>query len=222
MSIQESYNEWADQYDSNQNKTRDLEAIALRESLKEISFESCLEIGCGTGKNTEWLQQNSTALKAVDFSEGMLKRAREKITASHVQFVQADITKPWDFAIPPHYDLITFSLVLEHIENLDFIFQQSAAVLKKGACMYIGELHPYKQYAGSKARFETSDGTHELRCYTHHISDFLKSSRNHGLELMEIKEFIDEETGTPRILVMVFENHSAANDNGDFYRKKLS
>jgi hypothetical protein len=48
MTIQESYNLWALQYDTNVNKTRDLEAIALRETLRLIPFNNCLEIGCGT------------------------------------------------------------------------------------------------------------------------------------------------------------------------------
>lgn len=52
MNVQQAYNIWADQYDTNQNKTRDLEGIALREILQDIHFENCLEIGCGTGKNT--------------------------------------------------------------------------------------------------------------------------------------------------------------------------
>ncbi len=203
MNIQQSYNEWASQYDGNQNKTRDLEAVAIRECLDQIPFESCLEIGCGTGKNTEWLQQKSTTHTAVDFSEEMLVKAKEKIRGPHVQFVTADITEPWRFSPPAFYDLITFSLVLEHIESLDFIFQQTAIALKAGAYMYIGELHPYKQYAGSKARFENSEGTQELTCYTHHVSDFINSSRRHGFTLSELNEYMDEETAMPRILSMI-------------------
>lgn len=205
MSIQESYNQWASQYDNNKNKTRDLEAIAIRECLNEFLFESCLEIGCGTGKNTEWLRQKSNTITAVDFSEEMLAKAQEKISASQVKFVQADITGPWDFAKTAFYDLITFSLVLEHIENLDFIFQQAATVLKEGGYMYIGELHPYKQYAGSKARFDTVKGTHELNCFTHHVSEFLNISGAHNFSLIKFNEHLDEETGMPRILAMLFQ-----------------
>lgn len=50
--VQQAYNSWAQQYDSNENKTRDLEARSLRETLAPLTFEHCLEIGCGTGKNT--------------------------------------------------------------------------------------------------------------------------------------------------------------------------
>ena len=55
MEIREAYNIWADQYDTNENKTRDLEAIILKKKMSHYSFDQVLEIGCETGKNTEWL-----------------------------------------------------------------------------------------------------------------------------------------------------------------------
>jgi len=39
MEVQTAYNIWASQYDSNQNKTRDLEALALRTTLNSIQFD---------------------------------------------------------------------------------------------------------------------------------------------------------------------------------------
>src|SRR5438067_13103400 len=97
MNTQEAYNIWAAQYDSNHNKTRDLEAQALRASLANIPFETCLEIGCGTGKNTEWLIKKAKHITAVDLSNEMLVRAKEKIISNKVQFIQADITTGWTF-----------------------------------------------------------------------------------------------------------------------------
>lgn len=77
MDVKQAYNSWSDQYDSNNNKTRDLEAIALRRTLTEINFTDCLEIGCGTGKNTQWLLTKTNAITAVDLSENMLAKAEE-------------------------------------------------------------------------------------------------------------------------------------------------
>jgi len=72
MNTRQAYNTWASQYDTNENKTRDVEAKALREILANIPFENCLEIGCGTGKNTEWLIQKAEHITAVDLSDEML------------------------------------------------------------------------------------------------------------------------------------------------------
>ena len=94
MDTRQAYNIWALQYDTSENKTRDLEAKALRATLANISFNSCLEIGCGTGKNTEWLITKAKHITAVDLSEGMLVKAKEKIDSDNVNFLQADITRP--------------------------------------------------------------------------------------------------------------------------------
>ena len=207
MSIQEAYNNWASQYDTNKNRTRDLEGVALRAALKELSFEYCLEIGCGTGKNTEWLMRRALQITAVDLSEEMLVRAEKKVSSNKVEFVQADITREWDFVEQQQYDLVSFSLVLEHIADLDHVFKETAAALKQGGYVYIGELHPFKQYAGTKARFDTEEGRQELECYTHHISDFVQTAKQYGLKLLDVNEYFDDNdrTGIPRILTVLLQ-----------------
>ncbi|HEU4472675.1 MAG TPA: class I SAM-dependent methyltransferase, partial [Flavisolibacter sp.] len=84
MNTQQAYDSWASQYDTNHNLTRDLEARALRETLSGIPFQHCLEIGCGTGKNTVWLAQKAGAVTAVDLSEEMLAHARRKLGEGNV------------------------------------------------------------------------------------------------------------------------------------------
>ncbi len=55
MQTRDAYNNWSGTYDIVENKTRDLEAKAIRSILKEVQVDHILEIGCGTGKNTVWL-----------------------------------------------------------------------------------------------------------------------------------------------------------------------
>jgi ubiquinone/menaquinone biosynthesis C-methylase UbiE len=204
MDAKQAYDFWASLYDSNKNNTRDLEAVALRKTLEKINFSSCLEIGCGTGKNTSWLLQYAKTITAVDLSPAMLLKAREKIKAQTVEFVEADIREDWQFA-KSDYDLISFSLVLEHIEYLEPVFQKSAEVLKPGGYVYIGELHPFKQYTGTKARFDTEEGKQVVECYTHHISDFIQAATKYGLIPVDINEFFDtpDRNEIPRILTIL-------------------
>ncbi len=79
MDTQEAYNSWAFQYDTNENKTRDLEAIALRNELNDLSFEKVLEVGCGTGKNTARFISNNKKVIGVDLSPEMLKKQGQKL-----------------------------------------------------------------------------------------------------------------------------------------------
>jgi ubiquinone/menaquinone biosynthesis C-methylase UbiE len=205
MDTRQAYNLWATQYDTNDNKTRDLEAHALRKTLANIPFGRVLEVGCGTGKNTQWLVEKAEHITAVDLSEEMLAKAKQKITAPYVQFQQTDITTDWAFA-QESYNVITFSLVLEHIQDLHHIFREASRVLQRGGYVYVGELHPFKQYSGSKARFDTAEGRHILECFNHNLSDFIQAARQHGLVIADIDEYFDNDDRNtiPRILAILF------------------
>ncbi|MFM7053600.1 MAG: class I SAM-dependent DNA methyltransferase [Bacteroidota bacterium] len=204
MHTRQAYDIWSKHYDTNNNKTRDLEALALRTTLADIRFDSCLEIGCGTGKNTEWLLTKAKQLTAVDLSDEMLAKAKEKVCSDSVQFQQADITQRWTFA-NKQYDLISFSLVLEHIENFDSIFREVSKATVTDGYVYIGELHPFKQYSGTKARFDTENGQQIVTCFNHNISDFIQSAKQHNLAIVDINEHFDDNDRTtiPRILTLL-------------------
>lgn len=206
MSIEKAYDEWSSQYDSNKNRTRDLDQQVTRKILQEIDFQSVLELGCGTGKNTEWLQTKASKILAVDFSEEMLAIAKKKISSENVIFQKADITKYWGWNSGKH-DLITCNLILEHIEDLEFIFKQAFSQLHHGGYFFVSELHPFKQYKGTKARFNSKEnGLIELKTYTHHISEFFDAARSAGFQLQKFNEYFDEANNDlPRILCLLFQ-----------------
>jgi ubiquinone/menaquinone biosynthesis C-methylase UbiE len=206
MDIANAYNSWSAQYDTNDNKTRDLEALSLQKILQGKSFKHCLEIGCGTGKNTAWLLTICDQITAIDLSKGMLDIAKNKIKSDEVNFIEADITNDWTFANQT-YDLVTFSLMLEHIEDLNAVFHKVSKVTAKGSQVYIGELHPFKQYSGSKARFETETGTQVVTCFNHHVTDFIQAANASGFQLILIDEQFDDadRSQLPRILNLLFE-----------------
>jgi ubiquinone/menaquinone biosynthesis C-methylase UbiE len=205
MKINEAYNKWSATYDVVLNSTRDMEAVAFRKTLSEQNFLEVLELGCGTGKNTEWLSSRANHVTGIDFSEEMLIRAKEKNKERNVSFIHADISTEWKFA-PSKVNLVTCSLVLEHIKDIDFVFKQAANHLEDGGLFYIGELHPFKQYQGSKARFETSSGIFELECFVHHISDYFQCAEDNGFRCMQLKEWFDDDnkSTTPRLITFLF------------------
>ena len=63
------------------------------ESLSKIDFSNVLEIGCGTGKNTEWLIARADRLVGLDFSKNMLALALGKIKSDKVDFIDSNINQ---------------------------------------------------------------------------------------------------------------------------------
>lgn len=206
MDIQNAYNEWSAIYDSNENLTRDLDQQLTRATFKDQQFRSILELGCGTGKNTAFLAEIGTQVHALDFSEGMIAKAKEKVQAANVRFELADLTRRWPCETGG-YDLISCNLVLEHIADLPHIFAEAARTLQPGGRFFLNELHPFKQYRGTKARFERGAETVEVDAFVHHISDFIHAATANGLRLVTFNEvWHAEDSGKPpRLVSFTFE-----------------
>ena len=121
-------------------------------------------------------------------------------------FLKSDLTKEWNIE-DSGTDLITCSLELEHIKDLNFIFSEASKKLEINGHLFISELHPFKQYSGSKAKYGTDNGTQELETYVHHISEYLSAAHNNGFKLIELNEWFDEltENEIPRLISFVFQ-----------------
>jgi malonyl-CoA O-methyltransferase len=135
----------------------------------------------------------------------MIEKAREKVTAENVRFSIADLTQPWPCE-DEAYDLVVCNLVLEHIEGLPFIFSEASRVLRERGEFLINELHPFRQYAGKKARFDKGEEVIEVPAFVHHISDFLSAASNNGLTLLKLNEYwhVEDQHKPPRIISFLF------------------
>jgi len=206
MKIQDAYTRWSTTYDSDRNLTRDVDQLATEHALKGRSYQNVLELGCGTGKNTTLLSRVSRNILAVDFSPGMLKQAKAKIDDGNVLFVVADLTKPWPCKTES-VELIVCNLVLEHIEDLTPIFAQASQALTAGGLFFISELHPFRQYQGTQARFQNDQDTIFIGAFVHHLSDFFEAAEQNGFLFRTMKEWWHEEdqNTTPRLVSFMFE-----------------
>ena len=200
----DKYNAWAYQYDNNINPTRDLDKIVTKKSLSNIDFFKVLELGCGSGKNTEWLISKADRLVGLDFSKNMLALARKKITSEKVTFINADINKKWPVN-NNSFDLATINLTLEHIEILDHIFNSLFMKLVEGGKCFICELHPKKQLAGSKAQFEENGTSIVLDVFQHSEQEYIQSAEKAGFKLLVKDNWYDNQKGVPRLISLLFE-----------------
>ncbi|MDQ3697995.1 MAG: class I SAM-dependent methyltransferase [Gemmatimonadota bacterium] len=91
---------------------------------------------------------------ALDFSDGMLARARELVSVPHARFVRHDVRERWP-APDSTFDAVIGKLVLEHVPDLP-VYREAARVLRPGGQLWLCELHPERQRRGGQAHFTDS------------------------------------------------------------------
>ncbi|MGH9882635.1 MAG: methyltransferase domain-containing protein [Pyrinomonadaceae bacterium] len=204
-SIQDAYSDWSSTYDQDLNLTRDLDEIVTRKILGNSSCKSIIEVGCGTGKNTPLLAQVGEQVLALDFSEAMINKAKEKLRLENMSFCVADISKPWPCA-DRSADLVVCNLVLEHIADLEFIFAETTRCLVEDGRFFVCELHPFRQYRGTRAKFQRDQGTTEIEAFVHNVSDFMLVAKKHGLAMESFEEWWHDEDQSklPRLVSFMF------------------
>lgn len=207
--IAAAYDLWAGSYDTDPNRTRDLAGEVLRRSGLRLAGRTVVEIGCGTGLNTIWLSRHAERVLAMDLSAGMLRQARARVKVPNARLVRHDIRRPWPCA-EASADLVLATLVLEHVERLEPVFQETARVLRAGGELLVCELHPMRQRLGRQAQL-THPRTGErmpIAAFLHDVSDYVDEGQRAGFRLLGIGEWRDEGTAeaeAPRLLSVVFE-----------------
>jgi SAM-dependent methyltransferase len=98
---------------------------------------SCLEVGCGTARNTEYLSAQGFSTCGFDSSPTAISRALYRLTAKSIhnfpRLIVADCTKPWPYT-PRSFYLVVDIRSLENLteEELTYAWAQAARVLCSG------------------------------------------------------------------------------------------
>lgn len=195
--VASTYDRWAPTYDQDVNRTRDLDAVTLREHGPRVRGRMVLELGCGTGKNSAWVAPQCLQLTGMDISLGMLSRARSRVPADNARFVHHDIRNAWP--VPDgSVDVVLANLVLEHIEDLGPIFAECARVLRTGGKLYCSELHPARQQRGGQAHFfDTQSGVLVyVPAFRHTVADYLNTALSAGFRLRAVGEWVEDEAAS--------------------------
>lgn len=206
--IASAYDEWAATYDTKRNRTVALAAKILGQSNLQLIGRNVVEVGCGTGYNTQWLVERASSVVALDFSEGMLRQAQARVSDRRVRFIQHDVRTAWPLA-DLSVDLVIAMLVLEHVEHLGPVFAEAARTLTPTGEFFICELHPSRQMLGEQARF-TSTRTGESQLVTaflHKTEDYLNAGALAGFDLITKSDWHDDDAlpdTPPRLLSLHF------------------
>lgn len=88
-----------------------------------------LEIGCGTGLFTKELAATDNTIIAIDISDALIKKAKERVHAKNVKFVVGNAYKTKFNS--NNYDFIVGSSSLHHLE-VDSALKEFSRILKPG------------------------------------------------------------------------------------------
>lgn len=115
---------------------KDVISLTLEELSKEQNLGKVLELGCGTGLYTETLQKISEEITATDFSEEMIKAAKQKRgNLNHVTFMQANaLDLQFD---KESFDTVFMANLIHIIEDPEKAIKESSRVLKSGGQIII-------------------------------------------------------------------------------------
>tara|TARA_B100000674_G_scaffold492404_1_gene512374 strand:- start:584 stop:1255 length:672 start_codon:yes stop_codon:yes gene_type:complete len=205
LEIKELYDLWSKYYDNCDNKTRDLDHHCLLDNFSNHTFKSILEPGSGTGKNSKALATLCNRLTCFDLSLAMLQIARQKKFEPHISCFISDINKNWPVRSNA-FDLVSFNLILEHIENLNPVIREASRCLEDNGLMYISELHPDRQSMGTTARFKLADKEFKIPAYVHQLDEYIATAKHNGFKLEQIKHQndLDGKHNTARLIILTF------------------
>ncbi|HUM14877.1 MAG TPA: GNAT family N-acetyltransferase [Candidatus Nitrosotalea sp.] len=214
VDVAAAYDEWAETYDRDANRTRDLAAATLRQSGLDLGGRDVLEIGCGTGRNTEWLVEQGARVTALDFSAGMLRRAQARLGSAPVRFVKHDVRAAWPL-VAGSVDCVIAALVLEHVEDVAAFFEECGRVVRVGGEVWLAELHPIRQLQGGGAEFTRPRTEERVRvaAFLHDVAEYVSAGIRVGFTLREMGESRDPGAGrfvAPQLLWLRFRRAAIA------------
>jgi malonyl-CoA O-methyltransferase len=187
--VRDGYDRWARVYDHDRNPLPALEGPVVRARLGDVRGRRVLDLGCGTGRHALPLAEAGALVTAVDFSPGMLARARARPGSDRVRFVVADLRRPLPFP-DAAFDLVVSGLVLEHLPDLPAFFAEARRTLRPGGRAVVSTIHPAMSLRGSHARFTDPETgmIHAPGGVDHPMGDLVLAAVRAGFALEAIDE----------------------------------
>jgi len=190
LPTREGYDRWAAIYDDEDNPLIRLEEPQVTTLLGHVRGLDVLDLGCGTGRWTARLATAGAHVTALDFSAGMLARAREKLPAgAAVRFIEHDIARPLPLA-DAAFDRVLCALVLDHVQAPNQLFREMARVCRPEGSIVISVMHPAMMLRGITARFTDPQTGRETRPQSaaNQISDYVMAATRAGLRIDQMAE----------------------------------
>lgn len=168
--------------------------------LGNVENKNVLDIGCGCGFDMVELNTLGAYGTGLDISNYSLQIAREKLGAnSRWNLMCADF-----FTYSPNqvFDIVIFSMVIMHYEDMNFVYQKLAQFAKPGGQVLLVTNNPYLVLMDYNLQYPSSGRSVEYlhrflykgkeifqKKYLHAFSDYFSIAKKNGLMI----EFFQEQ-----------------------------
>jgi ubiquinone/menaquinone biosynthesis C-methylase UbiE len=189
LPTREGYDRWAATYDTMGNWLLELEEPEVDRALGDVDGLDVLDVGAGTGRHAIRIAAAGARVTAIDFSDEMLAKAREKPGADRVRWLVHDVARPLPFAANS-FDRVLSALVLEHIPvgELASFFGELGRVARDDGVIVVTAMHPAMFVKGVSANFRDESGEVRPRSYVATLSDYVMGAIHAGLIIVALGE----------------------------------
>ncbi|HUG16677.1 MAG TPA: class I SAM-dependent methyltransferase, partial [Thermomicrobiales bacterium] len=150
LPAREGYAEWAATYE---DTVLDLMDLRLLDRLASVHWADArvADLACGTGRIGVWLRQRGVAaIDGIDLTPEMLEGARAKGVYRTLR--QGDVGETG--LESGAYDVVTASLVDEHLPDLRPMYREAARIVRPGGCFVLVGYHPWFMINGTPTHFD--------------------------------------------------------------------
>lgn len=187
LPTRDGYAMWAATYEATVKNDMDLALLDAVRTVAWAEVGDAVDLGCGTGRTGQWLASRGVArITGVDVTPEMLDRAR-----AGGAFVELRIADVCATGLADHaFDLVTTSLVDEHLAELGPLYRESARLARPGAAHVLVGFHPFFiMKTGMPTHFDGPDGSPvAIETHLHLLSDHAKAALAAGWQLAEMHE----------------------------------
>jgi SAM-dependent methyltransferase len=200
LSTKDGYDLWAAIYDEEGNPLIAIEEPQVDRLLGDVCGLAVADIGCGTGRHAIRLASAGATVHAIDFSAGMLERAKKKAQGLNITFQVHDLAEPLPFA-NASFDRVVCGLVIDHIADLVGLFQEMCRICQPSGFIVVSVMHPAMMLRGVQARFHDPASGREIRPAScpHQLSDYVMAAVRAGFILDDLSEHAVDEALANRL-----------------------
>jgi len=157
---------------------------AVEQLLRLDPGERVLDIACGNGEFARRMSELGGSVLAVDFSEGMLERARSH--GGDVEYRSADATDEEALVAlgdPESFDAVVSNMAIMDMESIEPMVAAAARLLRTGGRFVFSTLHPAFNSGDVRPTVELDPEGSTREIYSVKVSSYGRSSTSKGVAI---------------------------------------